>query len=98
MLHAHHGPVQGPDRLQPTTIPDPLYYNNTDLQVTLSNNTGIELVAKYKWQQWTLYGGYLYIRQQNPSDNYPNGFETIGYYNVPGQVPALATVPGEHSS
>ena len=71
----------------------PLYYNNTDLQATLSNNTGLELDAKYKWQAWTAYAGYLYIRQQNPSGNYPNDFETIGYYNVPGTIP-LFNVPG----
>ncbi len=70
----------------------PLYYNNTDLPATLSNNTGFTMLAKYKWQQWTLYGGYEYIRQQNPSNTYPNGFETIGYYNVPGTIPS--TFPG----
>ena len=42
---------------------------------------------------WTLYGGYTYLRQSNPSDNYPNGFETIGYYNVPGTIPQF-NVPG----
>ena len=70
----------------------PLYYNNTDLQATLSNNTGFTMLGKYKWQAWTLFGGYEYIRQQNPSNTYPNGFETIGYYNVPGTVPS--TFPG----
>ena len=71
----------------------PLGYNNSDFQATLSNNTGVELDAKYKLNQWTLYGGYLYIRQQNPSGNYPNGFETIGYQNVPGTIPGF-NIPG----
>ena len=71
----------------------PLGYNNNDFQATLSNNTGVELDAKYKWQQWTMYAGYLYVRQQNPSGSYRNGFETIGYYNVPGTLPGF-NVPG----
>ncbi len=71
----------------------PNYYNNTDLQATLSNNTGFMVNTKYKWQAWTFYASYQYIRQQNPSDTYQNGFETIGYYNVPGTIP-LFNVPG----
>ena len=71
----------------------PLYYDNSDLQATLSNNLGLMLAAKYKWHQLTLFGGYSYLRQSNPSDSYPNGFQTIGYYNVPGTIP-LSNVPG----
>ena len=71
----------------------PLYYNNTDFQATLSDNIGIMLLGKYKWQQWTAYGGYTVYRQSNPSGNYPNGFETIGYFNVPGTIPG-SIVPG----
>ena len=71
----------------------PLYYNNTDVQATLSDNIGILVAAKYKWQQWTAYGGYSYLRQSNPSGSYPNGFETIGYYNVPGTIPG-SNIPG----
>jgi predicted porin len=68
-------------------------YNQSDFQGTLSNNVGFMLNAKYKWQAWTFYASYQYIRQQNPSDSYPNGFETIGYFNVPGTVPGF-NVPG----
>jgi predicted porin len=71
----------------------PLYYNNSDFQATLSDNIGLELLGKYKWQQWTLYGGYTVYRQSNPSGNYPNGFETIGYFNVPAEIPGF-NVPG----
>jgi predicted porin len=71
----------------------PLYYNNTDFQATLSDNIGLMLLGKYKWQQWTLYGGYSVYRQSNPSGNYQNGFETIGYFNVPGTIPG-SNVPG----
>ncbi len=68
-------------------------YNQSDLQATLSNNVGFMLNTKYKWEAWTFYASYEYIRQQNPSDYYPNGFETIGYFNVPGTIPGF-NVPG----
>lgn len=67
----------------------PAGYASTDFQATLSNNTGFMLNSKYKWQAWTLYGSYEYIRQQNPSGSYQNGFETIGYFSVPGTVPGF---------
>jgi predicted porin len=54
------------------------YYNpNSVLKATLSNNFGAELVAKYKWNNFTLYGGTLYARLSNPSDDYLTGFKTI---------------------
>ena len=68
-------------------------YDRSDLQATLSNNVGFMLNTKYKWEAWTFYASYEYIRQQNPSDYYPNGFETIGYFNVPGTIPGF-NVPG----
>ncbi len=67
-----------------TTIPTG--YNNTDVMATLSNNTGVLLDAKYKWQAWTFFGSYIYIKQANPSDDYLNGFSTIGGWNVPGTI------------
>ena len=68
------------------------FYSNTDLKATLSNNTGVLLTAKYKWQAWTLYGGYGWLRQGDTSDRYPDGFRTIGGWNVPATVPS--TFPG----
>ena len=68
------------------------FYSNTDLKATLSNNTGVLITAKYKWNAWTAYGGYSWLRQTDPSDNFPNGFRTIGGWNVPGTVPS--TFPG----
>ena len=54
------------------------YYDpNSVLKATLSNNFGGELVAKYRWDPFTLYGGYLYARLMNPSDDYLTGFPTI---------------------
>ncbi len=34
-------------------------------------------MAKYKWNQWGFYGGYLYARLMNPSNDHLDGFETI---------------------
>ena len=67
----------------------PTYYNSSDFAATVSNNTGFMVNTKYKWQAWTFYASYQYIRQQNPSDYYGNGFETIGYFNVPGTIPGF---------
>jgi len=88
------GCIYGPTSLTASnTTSIPLFYNNTDFRATLSNNTGFAALAKYKWQQWTLYGAYEYIRQQNPSGDFPNGFETIGYFNVPATIPGY-NIPG----
>jgi predicted porin len=53
------------------------------LKATLSNNDSFMGLAKYKWNQFTVYGGYEHIHYGAPSDNYANGFTTIGDYNVP---------------
>lgn len=44
------------------------------------------LVGKYKQGPWQLFGGWEFFRQANPSGDYPNGFQTIGGYNVPGNI------------
>ena len=64
----------------------PNFYNTDDLKATLSNNTGVLLLAKYAWGAVNVFGGYEYFRNANPSDDYPNGFRTIGGYNVPGNI------------
>ena len=59
---------------------------------TLSNNVGFMLNTKYKWQAWTFYGSYEYIRQQNqatPHERVPNDrvFQCAGNhsgFNLPG--------------
>jgi predicted porin len=68
------------------------FYSNTDLKATLSNNTGFLITAKYKWQALTVYVGYSWLRQADPSNTYPDGFRTIGGWNVPGTIPS--TFPG----
>ena len=74
------------------TLGLPRFYADTDLKATLSNNTGFLFTAKYKWHALTVYGGYAWSRQADPSDTYPDGFRTIGGWNVPGTIPS--TFPG----
>ena len=64
----------------------PTFYGPDDLKATLSNNTGTMLLAKYKWGPVTLSGGWLWWQQANPSDSFPNGFETAGGYSVPATI------------
>ena len=63
---------------------------NTVVKATLSNNLGGELVARYKLDPApvTLYGGWIYARQMNPSDDFLTGFPTIaqGIFIPPGFV------------
>ena len=63
-----------------------LFDPNTVLRATLSNNFGAELVARYKWDPFTFYGGWIYARLMNPSDDYLTGFPTIsqGIFVPPG--------------
>jgi predicted porin len=70
----------------------PMFYADTDLKATLSNNTGFLFTAKYKWNAWTVYGGYAWLKQADPSNTFPDGFRTIGGWNVPGTIPS--TFPG----
>ena len=75
-------------------VNDQYFDPNTVLKATLSNNLGGELVAKYKLDPVpvTLYGGWIYARQMNPSDDFLTGFPTIsqgifipsGFYNSKG--------------
>ena len=71
----------------------PLGYSNTDVTATLSNNTGFLATAKYKVQALTVYGGYAWLKQTNPSDDFLNGFETIGGWNVPATFPSSVKLP-----
>jgi predicted porin len=71
----------------------PMFYADTDLKATLSNNTGFMFTAKYKVQALTVYGGYAWLKQADPSGgSFPNGFRTIGGWNVPATIPS--TIPG----
>ena len=58
----------------------------------LSNSAGVELMARYKWGPFRFYGGYIYARLMNPSDDYANGFPTIaeGIFVPPGAATSNA--------
>ena len=66
------------------------YDPNSILKATLSNNTGLLVGARYKIDQWEIYGGYTFARLTNPSNPYPGGFPTIaeGIFVPPGAVNA----------
>ena len=64
----------------------PMFYGPDDLKATLSNNTGFMLLAKYKWGPVTVSGGWMWWQQANPSDDFLNGFETLGGYSVPATI------------
>ena len=62
-----------------------------DLKATLSDNTAGVIVLRYTYGAAKLYGGFEYILFRNPTDGYPQGFTTIGNYNVlPGDVTSTA--------
>ena len=64
----------------------PMFYGPDDLKATLSNNSGFMLLAKYKWGPVTVSGGWMWWQQANPSDDFLNGFETLGGYSVPATI------------
>jgi predicted porin len=72
----------------------PMFYDAGDLKATLSNNTGVFLLGKYKFGQipLTISGGWEYIRQADPSSTFPDGFKTLAGFSVPGTIPS--TFPG----
>jgi predicted porin len=61
---------------------------NNILKATLSNNLGWTFAGKYKWDAFTVYAGYAFLRQMSPSDQYAQGFDTIspGIFVPAGQV------------
>jgi len=64
----------------------PNFYGSDDLKATLSNNSGLMLLAKYRLGPVTLSGGWMWWQQTNPSDDYLNGFRTLGGYSVPATI------------
>jgi predicted porin len=81
----------------PTNLKPGLTYNwNNVLPATLSNDLGWTFAGKYKWDAFTVYAGYSFLRQMSPSDQYSQGFDTIspGIY-VPGNVPGSLTTDGK---
>jgi predicted porin len=65
------------------------------VKLTLSDNTGIMLLAKYSWNQVKVFGGFENILERNPSDGYDatakaSGAFLTGLDGIPGVVQALA--------
>ena len=54
------------------------------LKATISNDQSVMLLAKYKWNQFTVYGGWEHITYSNPSDTFPTGFTSLGGFPVVG--------------
>ncbi len=73
----------------------PRFYDNTDVTATLSNNTGLWLLGKYALPSipLTISGGYGWWRRANPSDDYLNGFKTIGGWNIQATIPRPFRTP-----
>ena len=70
------------------------YDTNNVLKATLSNNFGAELMGSYKWDRFKFFGGYIYARQSNPSDDFFSGFQTIyPGISVPGGTYNYLTAP-----
>ena len=63
-----------------TAVATPAEMNT--LTATLSNDSAILLFSKYTIGPLRLFGGYGYVRFQNPSDNFINGFTSLGGYTV----------------
>jgi predicted porin len=66
----------------------PEFYDGGDLKATLSNNVGTFLLGKYKFDQFplTVSGGWEHWKQSDPSSTFPNGFQSIAGYSVPGTI------------
>jgi predicted porin len=64
----------------------PMFYGPDDLKATLSNNTGTMLLARYRAGPVTVSGGWLWWQQANPSNDFLNGFQTLGGFSVPATI------------
>jgi predicted porin len=67
---------------------------NSIVEARLANTRGLELVARYKYNSFRFYAGYIRAVLQNPSDSYPNGFPTPadGIFVPPGAVTSNAYI------
>ena len=68
----------------------PMFYADTDLKATLSNNTGFLFTAKYKWNAWTVYGGYAWLKQADPERRL---FRTASEPSAAGTFPGRSPRP-----
>jgi hypothetical protein len=69
--------------------PLPKGVTQDDLKATLADINGVVLAGKYVYGPFKFFGGYENARFSPPSDDYPNGFGTLGGYTV---LPGAASV------
>ena len=65
------------------------YDPNSIVRATLKNTAGIELLARYEWEKFRFFAGWIHARASNPSDTtFPFGMGTIanGIVVPPGAV------------
>jgi predicted porin len=65
------------------------------VRATVHNTAGVELLARYQWEKFKFYLGFIYARSTNPSDaDFPYGLPTIaqGIVVPPGAVTTNAYV------
>ena len=68
----------------------PLGVPSNALKATINNAQGVMLLAKYKWNQWTVFGGWERYHLTNPSDSFPTvGTATV--FNSIGNYPVVAS-------
>jgi predicted porin len=77
--------IQNSVKLGTNSGPLPITDEPNALKVTLSNDTSVMALGKYKWNQLTLYGGYEWIQYANPTDNWASAstapyLTTLGGY------------------
>ena len=62
------------------------------LNGSVFDSTSYSVAAKYKLDKFTLFGGFEYIEEKNPSSPLPNGIADIGGYNL---IVNNASLPSE---
>ncbi len=58
--------------------PLPAGVTQNNLKATLANVSAFSALAKYQYQAFTVFGGYMHSNLSNPSDSYAGGFTTEG--------------------
>jgi len=65
---------------QVTELPALGYSVTNSLAATISDDTTYSLMAKYEFEPFKLFAGYMHIKYANPADPLPAGFTNIGGY------------------
>jgi predicted porin len=77
--------------------PLPTGVSQDDLKATLADISGVVLAGKYTYKQLQVFSGYEYAVFMPPSNKYPDGFGTLGGYNVlPSGVNTTMYIDNKH--